>query len=108
MMEMFIEMWPEMREIIFDLDNKEHLLSLINNSLNSLVSNPSELNRVTDVLVLSHLFDIQDFKNLLADKKIKLHADLFERGHIYKVVKIDKNYPKFILNNLKLFQNYIE
>ena len=77
MMEMFIEMWPEMREIIFDLDNKEHLLSLINNSLNSLVSNPSELNRVTDVLVLSSLFDIQDFKNLLADREIKLKLTSF-------------------------------
>ena len=54
-------------------------------------------------------FSNEKFSSLkVIGKKIKLHADLFERGHIYKVVKIDKNYPKFILNNLKLFQNYIE
>jgi hypothetical protein len=71
MMELSIEMWPEIREIIFDLENKELFLSLINNSLNNLVSNPSELNRIADVLVSSDFFTIQDFKNLLTDKEIK-------------------------------------
>ncbi len=41
-------------------------------------------------------------------KKIKMHIDLFNRGHIYKLVKIDNTYPKFITNNLKLFKNYIQ
>ena len=41
-------------------------------------------------------------------EKIKMHIDLFNRGHIYKVTKIDNSFPKFILNNLKLFQDYIE
>jgi hypothetical protein len=76
-MELSIEMWPEIREIIFDLKNKELLLGLINNSLNNLVSNPSELNRIADVLVSSELFTIQDFKNLLTDKEIKLQLTGF-------------------------------
>jgi beta-1,4-mannosyl-glycoprotein beta-1,4-N-acetylglucosaminyltransferase len=41
-------------------------------------------------------------------EKIKMHIDLFNRGHIYKVKKIDNSYPRFIFNNLKLFKNYIE
>jgi beta-1,4-mannosyl-glycoprotein beta-1,4-N-acetylglucosaminyltransferase len=40
--------------------------------------------------------------------KIKTHIDLFNRGHTYKVVKIDRSFPKYILKNLKLFKNYIE
>ena len=41
-------------------------------------------------------------------EKIKMHMDLFNRGHIYKVTKIDNSFPKFIINNLKLFKDYIE
>jgi beta-1,4-mannosyl-glycoprotein beta-1,4-N-acetylglucosaminyltransferase len=41
-------------------------------------------------------------------KKIKLNIDLFNRGHFYKLVKIDNNFPKYIFNNLKLFKNYIK
>ena len=37
-----------------------------------------------------------------------MHIDLFNRGHIYKVTKIDNSFPKFIFNNLKLFKDYIE
>ena len=41
-------------------------------------------------------------------EKIKMHMDLFNRGHVYKVIKIDNSFPKFIINNLKLFKDYIE
>jgi len=41
-------------------------------------------------------------------EKIKNRIDLFDRGHIYKVVKIDKSFPKFIINNLRLFKNFID
>ena len=39
--------------------------------------------------------------------KINNKQDLFNRGHIYKVTNIDDNYPKYILNNLEKFKNYI-
>ncbi len=41
-------------------------------------------------------------------EKIKKHIDLFDRGHTYKLIKINNSFPKFILNNKKIFQNYIE
>ncbi len=46
--------------------------------------------------------DIENIK-----KKIKNLEDLFGRGHKYEKVKLDKNYPKYILDNLDLFKDYI-
>ena len=40
--------------------------------------------------------------------KMKIHTDLFNRGHTYKIVKIDRSYPKYIINNLRQFENYLE
>jgi len=39
--------------------------------------------------------------------KINKKIDLFNRGHNYKVVNIDNNFPKYILDNLEKFKNYI-
>ena len=41
------------------------------------------------------------------NRKIENLEDLFNRGHKYEKVSIDNNYPKYILNNLNLFKNYI-
>ena len=43
----------------------------------------------------------------IIEKKINNLEDLFERGHKYEKVKLDNNYPKYILNNLDLFKHYI-
>ena len=40
-------------------------------------------------------------------EKIKNRIDLFNRGHIYKKIAIDGRFPKFILNNLDKFKDYI-
>ena len=40
-------------------------------------------------------------------EKIEKKIDLFNRGHSYKVVKIDKNSPKYIVDNLYKFKEYI-
>jgi beta-1,4-mannosyl-glycoprotein beta-1,4-N-acetylglucosaminyltransferase len=54
-------------------------------------------------------FRYKEFSSIkIIKKKIKLNVDLFNRGHFYKVVKIDDNFPKYIFNNLKLFKNYIK
>ena len=39
--------------------------------------------------------------------KIKNLEDLFDRKYLLKKVKVDKSYPKYILNNKKKFDNYI-
>ena len=37
--------------------------------------------------------------------KIKEKKDLFDRGHVYKKIKINKNFPKFLLKNKKYIKN---
>ena len=39
--------------------------------------------------------------------KIEKKIDLFNRQHKYEVVKIDKNFPNFIINNLDKFNDFI-
>ena len=51
----------------------------------------------------------REFSSITAIKnKIKCHIDLFNRGHAYKILKLDRSYPKYILKNQKLFKNYLE
>ena len=40
-------------------------------------------------------------------KKIEKKIDLFDRGHKYKVVNLDKNFPDYILNNLRNLKEFI-
>ena len=39
--------------------------------------------------------------------KINKKVDLFDRGHTYKVVDLNKNFPSYILNNIDSFKDYI-
>tara|TARA_B100001121_G_scaffold302841_1_gene315942 strand:- start:29 stop:829 length:801 start_codon:yes stop_codon:yes gene_type:complete len=41
------------------------------------------------------------------DEKIKNKKDLFERGHVYKKVKLNKDFPKFLLDNKKKYKKFI-
>ena len=43
----------------------------------------------------------------IIDDKIKNSEDLFERGHIYKKVKLNQNFPKFLLDNKKKYRKFI-
>jgi|TARA_Y100000389_G_scaffold198921_1_gene236338 beta-1,4-mannosyl-glycoprotein beta-1,4-N-acetylglucosaminyltransferase len=40
-------------------------------------------------------------------KKIKLGKDIIGRGHEYKSIKIDKNFPNYLVNNLHLYSDWI-
>ena len=44
--------------------------------------------------------------NIIKDK-INKKIDLFNRGHTYKIKNLDKSFPKYILDNLKKFEEYI-
>ena len=43
----------------------------------------------------------------LIKKKIENKEDLFERGHKYKFVELDKKFPKYILENKEKFNEFI-
>jgi len=50
----------------------------------------------------SYFSNIENIK-----KRIHNLEDLFDRGHKYQKVSLDKNYPKYILENLDLFNDFI-
>ena len=43
----------------------------------------------------------------IVKEKIKKGIDLFGRNHTYKKVKLDESFPKFLLDNLEEFQEFI-
>ena len=45
---------------------------------------------------------IENIKN-----KIKNKIDLFDRGHIYEAIKLNEKFPKYILQNLDKFNEFI-
>ena len=47
-------------------------------------------------------YDVDKIKDKINQKK-----DLFNRGHVYKLVDIDNSYPKFILKNKERFKEWI-
>tara|TARA_Y200000002_G_scaffold294220_1_gene248520 strand:+ start:259 stop:1068 length:810 start_codon:yes stop_codon:yes gene_type:complete len=53
-------------------------------------------------------FSDDEFSSIdVIEKKIRNREDLFNRGHKYKIVKLDDNFPKYILENIKIFDEFI-
>ncbi len=53
-------------------------------------------------------FSSDHFSNIeVIKKKIDNLEDLFNRGHKFEKVSLDNSYPRYILDNLELFKNYI-
>ena len=50
----------------------------------------------------SHFTDIETIK-----KKIHKMEDLFDRGHKYEKVNIDKSFPKYLLDNINKYKDFI-
>ena len=54
-------------------------------------------------------YSSQEFSSIeVIKKKILNYKDLFNRNHTYEKVSINQNFPKFIMNNLELFKNFID
>lgn len=77
LIELSVEMWPELREVISATKDKTELLKLINKLLDRLIRNPEELNRIVNVLVSSDLLNAQDLRNLLNDKEFTAKLSTF-------------------------------
>ena len=50
--------------------------------------------------------EIYSSPNIIREK-IRNKIDLFDRGETYKKVNIDETFPKYLLNNLNEFKNFI-
>jgi len=53
-------------------------------------------------------FNKEEFTNIdLIKKKISSGEDLFQRNISYKKVNLDETFPEYIINNKKLFKDWI-
>ena len=50
--------------------------------------------------------DIYSSSDIIREK-IKNKIDLFDRGENYKKVNLDETFPKYLINNLNKFKNFI-
>ena len=58
--------------------------------------------------VFTKKFSEEKYSSLeVIKEKINQREDLFKRGHKYEVVKLDYSFPKYILDNLKKFNEFI-
>jgi beta-1,4-mannosyl-glycoprotein beta-1,4-N-acetylglucosaminyltransferase len=63
----------------------------------------------TKIKTFAHTeFNADRFSSIkVIKKKIDDKQDLFERGHFYKKVKINKSFPEYILKNKNDFKKFI-
>ena len=43
----------------------------------------------------------------IIEKKINDKVDLFERGHKYKKIELDSTFPKYLINNISYYKDFI-
>ena len=77
LIELSIELWPEIRNIVSKVENKKELLSLLNRFLDNCLNNPTELNHLAEVVASSKLMSAQDLRDLLTEKELQEHLAHF-------------------------------
>ena len=89
--------------------DKEKSIELFDNAgwhFNNLLS-PEKISKKLKTFAHSE-FSIDRYSSPdIIKKKIEKNIDLFERGHQYQKIKLDNTYPKFILENLGEFSEFI-
>ena len=71
------------------------------------IMTPEEISLKLKTFAHSEFSDKKYSSTEVIKKKINQREDLFKRGHKYEVVKLDYNFPKYILDNLKKFNEFI-
>lgn len=77
LVELMIELWPEMSEIFGKVSDKKELLRLTNNMLDNLVNHPEEINRIVKVMIDSDLVSKDDVRALLKDAAFRIKISNF-------------------------------
>ena len=76
-MEILIEMYPEVSEILKGVSDKKSLLRLVNKFMDNLVDHPEEVESLMSEMVSSELFGAKDLKLLLQDQDFRVKAKDF-------------------------------
>lgn len=76
-MEIMIELYPEIREILRGINDKKALLQLVNKFLDNLVAHPREVDSLVSEMISSELIGAKDLKLLLQDPDFRIKAKDF-------------------------------
>lgn len=69
--ELSIELWPEISEILHEIKNRKSILKLVNQFMDNMVTKPEITNRLLDVLITSELFKADDLRLLMAEAEFR-------------------------------------
>ena len=89
--------------------DKEKNIEIFQNAgwhFNNLMS-PEDISLKLKTFAHSEFSDEKFSSVKIIKDKINRKVDLFNRGHTYKIVELNKNFPKYILNNIDNFKDYI-
>ncbi len=76
-LEVAIKMWPEIREILLKVDNKEEVLRLVNRLMDSLVANPLEVETIIQMILESDVLSVKDMESLLKNSEFRINITEF-------------------------------
>ena len=71
------------------------------------VMNPKEISLKLKTFAHSEFSDPKFSDEQIIQDKIRRQLDLFDRGHKYFKIEIDKSFPQFIINNKIFYQKWI-
>ena len=89
--------------------DKEKSIEIFNNAgwhFNNIMT-PNEISLKLKTFAHSEFSDETFSATEIIKQKIENKEDLFERGHKYEFVKLDQNFPKYILENVQKFNEFI-
>tara|TARA_B100000780_G_scaffold278530_1_gene252359 strand:- start:751 stop:1557 length:807 start_codon:yes stop_codon:yes gene_type:complete len=72
------------------------------------ISSAEEISLKLKTFAHAEFSDNNYSSSVIIRSKIKKKTDLFGRGHIYKNVKIDDTYPKYLLDNIDKYKEWID
>ena len=68
---------------------------------------PKEISLKLKTFAHSEFSDKEYSDESVIKKKIDKKIDLFNRGHKYSIVNLDREFPTYILNNKEKFKEFI-
>ncbi len=72
--EIVIQMWPEISKILSRVENTKNLLKITNQLLDGMISNPEELNRIVTTLLETDLLNVNEIRQLLRNEAFRDQA----------------------------------
>ena len=71
------------------------------------IMTPSEISKKLKTFAHQE-FSKKEFSSIkVIEEKISKKVDLFDRGHKYRIIKIDNSFPKFLKQNYNKYKDYI-